>query len=265
MTMSNESTPPGAPADRGHEGPVRSAFHLKLWTFLVEGRFGLNFLRRYWRRLLLVFVALLLPLWGFAELADEVADGEPFGFDEPLLRAAHALAAPDANRFFSVVTHLGYEWFVVPFDVVLVLVLAWKGRMREGLFAGLALGGSALLNMATKQLYGRARPDLWTSLLPEDTYSFPSGHAMGSMTMAAVVILLSCRTRGRWPVLVVVGTFAVLVGASRVYRGVHFPSDILAGWTAAWAWTVAAFLMVFHHHRHPWERPDASADDPEDV
>ena len=84
MTMSNESTPPGAPADRSSEGPVRRAFHLKLWTFLVEGRFGLNFLRRYWRRLLLVFVALLLPLWGFAELADEVADGEPFGFDEPL-------------------------------------------------------------------------------------------------------------------------------------------------------------------------------------
>ncbi|MFP7721878.1 phosphatase PAP2 family protein [Lysobacter sp. A3-1-A15] len=263
--MSNASTPPGAPADRTPDGPIRRAFHAKLWTLLVEGRFGLNFLRRYWRRMLLVFVALLLPLWGFAELADEVTDGDPFAFDEPLLRWAHAASAPAADRFFSLVTHLGYEWLVIPLDIVLVLVLGWRGRMREGLFAALALGGSALLNMATKQLYARERPDLWTSLLPEETYSFPSGHAMGSMTLAAVVILLAWPTRWRWTALLLAGGFAVLVGASRVYLGVHFPSDILAGWTAAWAWAVASFLMVFHHHRHPWERPDAPIDNPEDV
>jgi undecaprenyl-diphosphatase len=264
--MSNASTRPARPTEPPADaGPARRALHHKLWTLLVEARFGLNFLRAHWRRLLLVFAVLLLPLWGFAELADEVADGDPFAFDEPLLKFMHASASADYTRFFEVVTHLGYAWFVVPFDILLIVVLLWLGRMREGLFAVLALGGSALLNWSTKQLYARERPDLWVSLLPEETFSFPSGHAMGSMTLAWVLMLLAWRTRWRWFVVPPALAFALLVGFSRVYFGVHYPSDILAGWTAASVWTAVAFLTVFHHHRHPWERPEAVADDPEDV
>lgn len=221
---------------------------------LREARFAARFLWKYRRRLGLLFVGLLLPLWAFAELADEVHDGEGFGFDAPLLRAAHALGTPALDRFQLLLSDLGYAWFVVPFDVVLVLALAWRRRVREGLFAALALGGSALLNIATKQVFARARPALWESLAPEHSFSFPSGHAMGSMTLAWVAVLLAWRTPWRWPVLLVASPFAVLVGLSRVYLGVHFPSDILAGWTAASAWTVASFLVVFHHHRHPWQR-----------
>lgn len=219
-----------------------------------EARFGRAFLRKYGRRLLLLFVGLLLPLWGFAELADEVDDGTGFFFDEPMLRAAHALAGAGLDRAFLLVTRLGYEWLVLPFDIALVLVLAWKQRVREGLFAALALGGSALLNLATKQVFARARPELWPSIAPEQTFSFPSGHAMGSMTLAWVCLLLAWRTRWRWPVLLVALPFALLVGLSRIYLGVHYPSDILAGWAAASAWAVVSFLLVFHHHRHPWQR-----------
>lgn len=239
-------------------GPLRRAAErvraADLRELLREARFGARFLAKYWRRLLLLFAGLLLPLWAFAELADEVHDGEGFGFDLPLLRFAHTLSSGGLDRFQVLVSDLGYAWFVVPFDVVLVLFLAWRRRVREGLFAALALGGSALLNMAAKQSFARVRPDLWVSLAPEHTYSFPSGHAMGSMTLAWVVVLLAWRTRWRWPVLLVAAPFALLVGVSRVYLGVHYPSDILAGWTAASVWAVASFLMVFHHHRHPWQR-----------
>ena len=221
---------------------------------LREARFGARFVAKYWRRLLLLFAGLLLPLWAFAELAGEVHEGEGFAFDLPVLRFAHAIGNGGLDRIQLLVSDLGYAWFVVPFDVVLVLALAWRRRVREALFAALALGGSGLLNMAAKQSFARARPDLWASLAPEHTYSFPSGHAMGSMTLAWVVVLLAWRTRWRWPVLLVAGPFALLVGMSRVYLGVHFPSDILAGWTAASVWAVASFLMVFHHHRHPWQR-----------
>lgn len=221
---------------------------------LREARFGARFLAKYRRRLLLLFAGLLLPLWAFAELAEEVHEGEGFAFDLPLLRFARAVGNGGLDRFQLLVSDLGYAWFVVPFDVVLVLALAWRRRVREGLFAALALGGSGLLNMAAKRSFARGRPDLWASLAPEHTYSFPSGHAMGSMTLAWVVVLLAWHTRWRWPVLLVAGPFALLVGLSRVYLGVHFPSDILAGWTAASVWAVASFLMVFHHHRHPWQR-----------
>lgn len=221
-------------------------------ALVEEARFGAAFLRRYGLRLLLLFVGVLLPLWGFVELVDEVREGEPFVFDEPILLFVHDLAAAGLDRLFLLFSALGYQWGVVPFDLALVAVLALKRRAREGLFAGLALAGSALLNIATKQIFARERPSLWESIAPETTFSFPSGHAMGSMTLAWVLLLLVWRTRWRWPVAITAATFTWLVGLSRIYLGVHYPSDILAGWTAASVWAVCCFFVVFQHHRHPW-------------
>lgn len=222
-------------------------------TLVGEARFGAVFLRRYGLRLVLLFIGLLLPLWGFAELVDEVREGEPFVFDEPVLLFAHQMATAGFDRVFLLFSALGYQRGVVPFDIAFVLALALRRRAREGLFAGLALGGSALLNIATKHLFARERPALWDSIAPETTFSFPSGHAMGSMTLAWVCLLLAWRTPWRWPVTAGVALFTTLVGLSRVYLGVHYPSDILAGWTAASVWTVACFFLVFQHHRHPWQ------------
>lgn len=223
-------------------------------TLEKEARFGAAFLRRYGWRLLLLFAGLVLPLWGFAELVDELRDREPFEFDEPILHFVHGLANDGFDQAFLLFSALGYHWGVVPFDIALIVTLALKRHAREGLFAALAIGGSALLNMAAKQSFARARPSLWESIAPETTFSFPSGHAMGSMTLAWVCMLLAWRTRWRWPVTVMAVLFTVLVGLSRIYLGVHFPSDILAGWAAASVWTAACFFMVFAHHRHPWEQ-----------
>lgn len=221
-------------------------------TIKKEARFGAVFLRQYGLRLLLLFTGVLLPLWGFAGLADEVHEGEPLIFDEPVLRFAQEAASAGFNRVFLLFSALGYQWGVVPTDILLVLVLAVRRHAREGLFAGLALGGSALLNLASKQLFARVRPSLWESIAPEATYSFPSGHAMGSMTLAWVCMLLAWRTSWRVPVTTAAVGFTVLVGLSRVYLGVHYPSDILAGWTAASVWAVCCFFMVFRHDLHPW-------------
>lgn len=217
-----------------------------------EARFGARLLRVRGRRLLLVFAGLWLPLWGFGALAAELRGAGGFPFDLPLLRAAQALAHEGLDRAFLLVSRLGYAHGVVPLDVLLVLALAWRRRVREALFAAVALGGSALLNVAAKHAYARARPDLWASIAPETTYSFPSGHAMGSMTLAAVAVLLAWRTRWRWPVLAAAAAGVLLVGASRVYLGVHYPSDILAGWSAACAWAVACYGLVFSGCR-PWQ------------
>ena len=217
-----------------------------------DARFGAAFLRRHGLRLLLFFVGVLLPLWGFGELADELREGEAFSFDDPLLHAAHALGNRGFDHFFVAMSALGYQWGVLPFNLLMLSWLGFKRWMREGLFAGVAVIGSALLNLGTKQLFARERPSLWESIAPEATYSFPSGHAMGSMTLAWVVVLLAWRTRWRTPVLVAAVAFAVLVGLSRVYLGVHYPSDILAGWAAASTWTVGSYLLVFHGRR-PWQ------------
>ncbi|MGY0612036.1 MULTISPECIES: phosphatase PAP2 family protein [unclassified Luteimonas] len=218
---------------------------------MSEARFGAGFLQRHGWRLVLVFAGLLLPLWGFAELADEVLEGEPFAFDEPILLFAHGLAREGFDRVFLLASKLGYEWGVVPVDILLVLGLALAGRRRDGLFAGVSLAGSGLLNVAAKQAFARDRPTLWESIAPEHNFSFPSGHAMGSMTLAMVLVLLCWQTRWRWPVLAAMLVFVPLVGFSRVYLGVHYPSDILAGWAAAMAWTAAAWVLVCHRWRRP--------------
>lgn len=228
-------------------------------TVKEEGRFGAAFLHVHGGRLLLVFLGLLLPLWGFGALVEDLHEGAGFAFDAPLLQAAHALANAGFDRVFVLISALGYAWGVVPLDVLLVLALVLRRRYREGLFAAISIIGSLLLNVAAKHSFARTRPDLWQSIAPETTYSFPSGHAMGSMTLALVLVLLCWSVRTpwgwgwRWPATILATLFVASVGLSRVYLGVHYPSDILAGWAAASVWVVGVYGLVFYGSLRPWQ------------
>ncbi len=210
-----------------------------------DAHVAIVFLRRHGWRLALLFAGVLLPLWAFAELADEIHEAQAFPFDVPLLVAANTMARTGFDHLFLFFSAIGYQYGVVPVDIAVVLGLALRGRYRESVFAAVATAGSALLNLAAKAAFARERPDLWESIAPETNYSFPSGHAMGSMTLAAVLVLLAWPTRWRWPVLAAMAVFVPMVGLSRVYLGVHWPSDILAGWAAALAWAVGCYLLAF--------------------
>lgn len=213
----------------------------------MQARVGRRVFAKYGIPLLWVFACIALPLWGFGELAEDVAAGAPFFFDVPVLEGLHALSGPLADRVFLAFSAVGYSGGVVPADVALVLFLAWRRHPRSATFAAVSIVGSSLLNLAAKHLFARARPALWISIAPESTYSFPSGHAMGSMTLACVLACLAWDTRWRWPVLVAGAAFSLGVGLSRVYLGVHYPSDVLAGWAAAIAWTLGVRLIAFRH------------------
>ncbi len=251
MPMSNENTGHALPHD-----PAEAAVAVR-----QDARFGAAFLRRHGWRLALVFAGVLLPLWGFGVLSDDLREGDPFSFDVPLLLVAQHMHGPVADRFFLGLSALGYLWLVVPVDIALVLGLALKRWYRESVFAAVAIAGSALLNLGAKELYGRARPALWEHIVAEHSLSFPSGHAMGSMTLAWVLALLAWRTRWRWPVLLAGMAFTLLVGLSRIYLGVHYPSDILAGWSAAMVWVGGVYIVAFRGGRRPWQ-PVASVTDP---
>jgi len=221
-------------------------------------RIVVGLLKRHGGWIVLLFVGVLLPLWVFTELADEIHELERFVFDDPILLRAHAHAGPALDRFFIAVSRIGYEG-VVAIDLILALSLLAFKRWREATFAAVAFTGSALLNLGSKQLFQRDRPSLWESVSPETTFSFPSGHAMGSMTVAMVVIMLAWHTRWRWPALLAAVAFAILVGFSRIYLGVHYPSDILGGWMAAMAWVVGAWLLLFRGSLQPWKRAETAA------
>src|SRR3546814_4251625 len=149
------------------------------------------------------------------------------------------------DQLFLFFSAIGYQYGVVPVDIALVLILALRRRYRESVFAAVATGGSGLLNLVAKQAFDRDRPSLWDSIAPEHNFSFPSGHAMGSMTLAAVLVLLAWPTRWRWPVVAAMAVVVPMVGLSRVYRSEENPSEILAGWAAALVWATGAYLLVF--------------------
>lgn len=217
-----------------------------------------SLLKRHGGWIALLFAGVLLPLWVFTELADEVHELERFVFDDPILLRAHAYAGPAMDRFFIAVSRIGYEG-VIAIDVAIALSLLACRRWREATFAGVAFIGSALLNLGSKQLFQRDRPSLWESVSPETTFSFPSGHAMGSMTLAMVVVLLAWPTRWRWLALLAAVVFVLLVGFSRIYLGVHYPSDILGGWMAATAWVVGTWLLLFRGSLRPWKQKSTAA------
>ncbi len=228
-------------------------------TATTQLSFGGRFFKKHGWRTLLWFFGLLLPLWGFGSLADRLHDGQMFPFDLPILNGIHALANAGFDKAFVLISATGYAWGVVPVDAVLITTLALRRHVRESLFAGTAIIGSLLLNLAAKHSFARARPGLWQSIVNENTYSFPSGHAMGSMTLAWVVVLLCWNARSRWgwswrwPITIAATLFVLLVGLSRVYLGVHYPSDILAGWAAASVWVVGVYGLVFYGTLRPWQ------------
>lgn len=202
-------------------------------------------------RLLALFACVLAPLYLFGELAKNIREGEPFAFDEAILRLMQHHAAEPLDRLMLLASTVGSGPVVGSLDLLLFLVLLFRRRRLDALFWALATGGAALLNMLAKHGYARVRPDLWVSIAPETSFSFPSGHAMQSTALVASLVVLFWPTAARLPILLLGLAFALLVGISRVYLGVHYPSDILAGWAASTAWVSGlSFLFYRHAVRH---------------
>ncbi|HEY8599917.1 MAG TPA: phosphatase PAP2 family protein [Thermomicrobiales bacterium] len=205
----------------------------RFWTAAVARR----------RALVLLFLTVLVPLVAIGELAEDVWDGAGLFFDRPILEALHARATPTLDATMLFFSHAGAPKPMVAFFIVILIGLLIAQRRGDALFFAIAVAGAMAINFGAKLLFGRARPDLWVSLAPESDYSFPSGHAMGSMAMIAALVVLTWGTRWRWPVLILGGLFVTLVGLSRLYLGVHYPSDVLTGWLASLAWVGGSALI----------------------
>jgi len=191
----------------------------------------------------LVFLGVFLPLLLFGHLAEEVWEGGGFGWDRTLLLFFHDHASPALDDVMLAFTRLG-GWIAVPiFTVGSMAYLAWRGRRGDALFLGLSVGGAMLLNVILKHVFERARPALWQSIAPESSFSFPSGHAMATMSLAAALVIIVWPSRWRWLALALAIVYVAGVGVSRVYLGVHYPSDIVAGWCGALAWVIGLHLV----------------------
>jgi len=221
-------------------------FTARLWKlFQSFFRFVQQLLITHWRSLLLLLLGVFLPLLVFGELAEDVWENEGgFSWDVPLLLAIHSTANPQLDVVVTMLTKLGVFWGVFPMATVTALVLFRRRRWRKLTYLIVTLLGSIIINRTAKVLLHRVRPHLWESPAPEFDYGFPSGHAMSSMTFVAVLVILNWRSRWRWLILIVGAIFVLVIGWTRLYLGVHYPSDILAGWMASIAWAVGASFII---------------------
>jgi len=183
-------------------------------------------------------------LWLFGGLAEDLLTGDPIvRFDRVLDAYLHSLASPPLTTFFLVVTAFGSIETIVLLGVVVAAFFAWG---RRWLFLGswlAAVAGSAVLNHLLKGLFERPRPYFEHPLLIETSYSFPSGHAMESFVvygMLAYFAVLALRTwESRVGLVLGAALLVLLIGFSRMYLGVHYLSDVLAGYAAGGVWLSA--------------------------
>jgi undecaprenyl-diphosphatase len=206
-------------------------------------------------RLLWPALLLCVSVWGFAEIAGEVLEGDARWVDTYVLQALREpgqLGQPIGPVWLREaardVTALGS-----PAVLMLTVAAVWGGLMlaRERGMAWLALGsasGGLLMAVALKSLFTRSRPDAAFHATVASGYSFPSGHAMMSavvfLTLSALAARLARQTRVRLYVMGLGCLLSGMVGLSRMYLGVHWLSDVAAGWAAGAAWAMLCWMLA---------------------
>lgn len=216
----------------------------------------LQFLKRYLVAhrisLSLLLLGVFFPLQIFGSLAEDIWEQQGgFPWDVPILLAIHQTASPQLDVFVTHLTKFGVFLGVVPASFVIAGILLLQKRWNWLTYFLVTLLGSTLINRVTKVLLHRVRPHLWQSPAPEFDYGFPSGHAMATMSFVAALSIMAWHTRWRWWVIGLGGIFVIAIGWTRLYLGVHYPSDVLAGWMASLAWTIGVSLLLKPAFKRP--------------
>lgn len=217
----------------------------------------------------LLFGIVTLGVYAFIQIADEMAEGEIRNLDETLFLMMRVPGDPARplgpgwlqETALEITAIGGYPLIMLTLAAVSGFFIVTR-RYGAALYAVLSVGSGALLSQTLKQYYARPRPDLVDHLDAVHTASFPSGHALVTtvayLTLAAIVIGYLESPRARAYVLGVAVLVAVMVGVSRVYLGVHWPSDVAAGWALGAAWASFTWLIVHMLQRRkakglPWQ------------
>ena len=168
--------------------------------------------------------------------------------DEAILLSIHQLSGKLIDPAMLGFTELGNEVGII-LTLGILMAIWWFGGFYAKAFTLLiSVCGAAAVNMVLKEWVMRARPTLWTPSIMEHSYSCPSAHAMLTMALAASVVSLLWNTRWRRLSLLVGILYVFLVSLSRLYLGVHYPSDVLAGWLLGLAWALIVIEAMRKYH-----------------
>lgn len=225
----------------------------KAWYSAVEEQF-LAVQRRY--PIFYIVVGLLISaimLTAFAMLARATVVKNTMGvFDNTFIWLVRYFASPGVDKVMLFITDIGFGIKYISIVLASFLLLCYKRRWREVAGLGICLAGGAMLNFWLKYVFQRSRPDL-LHIVQEIGYSFPSGHVIASMCFYGMGTFLIMRSlsswRGRLMVLTVAVILNVTIGMSRIYLGVHYPTDVVAGYTVGSMWVAFCISLLMW-----WER-----------
>ena len=194
--------------------------------------------------LLSLFFLVGIPLLVVGLIAEDLLEHERFRFEEPLMTWIHTHATPGLTSMAVFLHHFGGPYVMGPAFLLLAAYLWQRKAPHLANFTLIALAGAAVLNVAMKLVFHRARPELWPRIVTEGGASFPSGHSMSAAAISTVVVLLAWRTRWRYVALILGVAYTLLMLYSRMLLGVHYPTDVLAGALSGLAWTYGVYRLM---------------------
>jgi undecaprenyl-diphosphatase len=192
------------------------------------------------------FIALFTCMLVFGAIAEDVHGQEANALDTLLTPLLHSLSSPFLDSAMNALTALGSPPVVLLLLAVALTLLIWRRHRAEALFLVVAMVGSVVLNESLKLVFHRPRPELaWAQLQPE--YSFPSGHAMNSLVLYGALALIAGVVWGRRVGLAALAAaiiVAIAIGASRIYLGYHYFTDVVGGLAAGAGWLLLVALAL---------------------
>lgn len=192
-----------------------------------------------------------LSLTVFALISLSVSDHQIHRFDDNLIGWVQGLESPGMTKWMQVFTWIGSGRPVIIITIMFMIVLyIFLGHRRELLFLAAAIAGSAMLNTLLKLAFHRARPTIHR-IVEANGYSFPSGHSMAAFSLYGGLAFLIWKhiptATGRVMMIIVSTALILAIGMSRVYLGVHYPSDIAGGYFLSGSWLA---ICIWFYQRY---------------
>ncbi|CAH2712982.1 hypothetical protein BACCIP111895_00115 [Neobacillus rhizosphaerae] len=204
--------------------------------------------------LIIAFIISLVCLIGFSFISLFISDHKIIDFDSDVIAAIQGLESTFLTKVMKFFTFIGSAPVVIILSVILMVFLykVLHHRLELILFIS-AIIGSAVLNQILKQIFHRVRPN-FHRLIDISGYSYPSGHAMNAFTVYVIISFLLWRhiesKWGRSLLIFISGVMILGIGISRIYLGVHYPSDIIGGYLASGFWlTIAIWFFQFYKEK----------------
>jgi undecaprenyl-diphosphatase len=236
---------------------LRHSRHMRQTMELVRAAAstGARWLARQEAAVLVAVLVVLLAVFGFVKIAEELGEGELGKLDEWLLQLLRVpgqphvpIGPPWLMEAAQDITVLGGRTMLIAVTLFVTGYLALERKYGAMWLVVVAAGGGGLLSTAMKQLFDRGRPDVVSHLVAVTSPSFPSGHSMLAailyLTLGALLARFAARRRTKVYLLTVALFATLVVGSSRAYLGVHYPSDVVAGWCAGLVWALICWLVA---------------------